>query len=76
MKRKPNRRLYYKGYENGNVRKELYSIISQTDSHFVNLADQDKIMYLLKLHNNNSSKIIAKYTYLMFQKRKDDVNLK
>ena len=66
--------MYCKGYDN--IRKELYSIISQTDSHFVNLADQEKLMYLLKLDNNNTSKIIAKYTYLMFQKRKDILNLK
>ena len=56
--------MYCKGYDN--IRKELYSIISQTDSHFVNLADQDKIMYLLKVENNNTSKNIAKCTYLMF----------
>ena len=52
MQRKPYSR---RGYDN--ITKELYS--SQTDSHFVNLADHDKMMYLLKLDNNSSSKIIA-----------------
>ena len=33
---------------NDNIRKELHSIILKTDSHFVNLADHEKIMYLLK----------------------------
>ena len=33
-------------------------------------------MYLLSLDINNTSKIIAKYTYLMFQERKDILNLK
>ena len=40
--------MYCKGYDN--IRKELYSIISKTHPHFVNLADQDKIMLLLNIH--------------------------
>ena len=64
--------LHCNGYVN--IRNDLHSLISQTDSHFANLSDYDKMMYLLKLDNDNTCKIIAKYTYLMFQKRKEILN--
>ena len=40
--------MYCEGY--GNIRKDLHSLISQTDANFVNLTDHDKIMYLRKLN--------------------------
>ena len=64
--------LHCNGYVN--IRNDLHSLISQTDSHFANLSVYDKLMYLLKLDNDNTCQIIAKYTYLMFQKRKDILN--
>ena len=39
--------MYCEGYDN--IRKDLHSLISQTDANFVNLTDHDKIMYLLKV---------------------------
>ena len=59
-----------------NIRNDLHSLISQTDSHFANLSDYDKMMYLLKLDNDNTSQNTAKYTSLMFQKRKEILNSK
>ena len=64
--------LHCNGYVN--IRNELHSLISQTDSHFANLSDNDKIIYLLKLDNDNTSQFITKCTYLMFQKRKEILN--
>ena len=40
------------------------------------LNDEDKIRYLLTLENETTSKIEGKYTYLMFQKRKDILHSK
>ena len=64
--------MYCEGYDN--IRKDLHSLISQTDANFVNLTDHDKIMYLLKLNNEDTAQIIAKYTHIMFRKRKDIMN--
>ena len=64
--------LHCSGYVN--IRNDLHSLISQTNAHFASLSDYDKIMYLLKLDNDNTSQNIAKYTYLMFQKRKEILN--
>ncbi|KAL9977135.1 hypothetical protein ACROYT_G014508, partial [Oculina patagonica] len=64
--------MYCKGYND--VRKELHFIVSQTDPRFVGLTDHEKIMYLLKLDNNATSRIIAKYIFLIFQKRKEILN--
>ena len=33
--------------------------ISKADAHFIDLTDQDKIMFLLKLDNDITSQIIA-----------------
>ena len=63
--------MYCKGHDN--IRKDLHSLISQTDANFVNLTDHDKIMNLLKLNNDDTAQIIAKYTHIMFRKRKDIV---
>ena len=45
--------------------------LSTHDVVFKSLNDEDKIRYLLTLENETTSKIVGKYTYLMFQKRKD-----
>ena len=52
--------MYCEGYDN--IRKDLHSFISQTNANFVNLTDHDKIMYLLKLNNDGTAQIIAKYS--------------
>ena len=59
--------MYCQEYDD--IRHELHSVISKTDSFFINLTDGDKIKYLLTLDNENTSKIIGKYIRLMFQKR-------
>ncbi len=64
--------MYCKGYND--IRKQLHSTVSQTDPCFVDLTDHEKIMYLLKLDSYATSRIIAKYIYLMFQKRKGFLN--
>ena len=56
--------MYCEGYDN--IRKDLHSLISKTDPNFVNLTEHDKIMYLLKLNNDDTAQIIAKYTLIMF----------
>ena len=61
--------MYCQEYDD--IRHELHSVISKTDSFFTNLTDEDKIKYLLTLDNENTSKIIGKYIHLMFQKRKE-----
>ena len=52
------------------------SLLSTHDVVFKSLNDEDKIRYLLTLENETTSKIVGKYTYLMFQKRKDILNAK
>ena len=54
----------------------LHSLLSTHDVVFKRLNDEDKIRYLLTLENENTSKIVGKYTYLMFQKRKEILNSK
>ena len=66
--------MYCPGYDN--IRNELHSLVSTHDAFFKNLNDEDKIRYLLNLENETTSKIVGKYTYLMFQKRKDILNSK
>ena len=61
--------MYCQEYDD--IRHELHSVISKTDSFFTNLTDEDKIKYLLTLDNENTSKIIGKYIHLMFQKKKE-----
>ena len=55
---------------------ELHSLLSTHDVVFISLNYEDKIRYLLTLENETTSKIVGKYTYLMFQKRKDVLNSK
>ena len=59
---------------NDNIRNELHSLFTTHDVVFKSLIDEDKIRYLLTLENETTSKIVGKYTYLMFQKRKDILN--
>ena len=60
--------MYLQEYDN--IRHELHSLISKNDPFFANLSEEDKIRYLLILDNENISKIVGKYTHLIFQKRK------
>ena len=66
--------MYCPGYDN--IRNELHSPLSTHDIVFKSLHNEDKIRYLLILENETTSKIVGKYTYLMFQKRKDILNAK
>ena len=66
--------MYCPGYDN--IRNELHSLFSTHDAFFKNLNDEDKIRYLLNVENETTSKIVGKYTYLMFQKIKDILNSK
>ena len=66
--------MYCQEYDD--IRHELHSVISKTDSFFTNLTDEDKIKYLLTLDNENTSKIIGKYIHLMFQKKEGGPQIK
>ena len=66
--------MYCPGYDN--IRNELHSLLSTHDVVFKSLNDEDTIRYLLTLENETTSKIVGKYTYLMFQERKDILNAK
>ena len=66
--------MYFPGYDS--IRNELHCLLSTHDVVFKSLNDEDKIKYLLTLENETTSKIIGKYTYLMFQKRKDILHSK
>ena len=59
--------MYCQEYDN--IRHERQSHISKNYSFLANLSDEDKIRYLLTLDNENTSKVVGKYTHLMFQKR-------
>ena len=56
--------------EYDSLRQKLYFHISENDATFINLTDHDRTLYLLRLDNDNTSQIIAKYAHLMFKKRK------
>ena len=67
--------MYCPRYDN--IRNELHCLLfSIHDVVFKSLNDEDKIKYLLTLENEPTSKIVGKYTYLMFQRRKDILHLK
>ena len=66
--------MYCPGYDN--IRNELHFLLSTHDVVFKTSNDEDKIRYFLTLENETTSKIARKYTYLMFQKRKDILNSK
>ena len=52
------------------LRQQLYFHISENDATFINLTDHDRTLHLLRLDNDKTSHIIAKYAHLMFKKRK------
>ena len=62
--------VYSKTTEYESLRQQLYFHISENDATFINLTDHDRTLYLLRLDNYKTSHIIAKYTHLIFQKRK------
>ena len=53
-----------------------HSITHSIDANFINLTDHGRTLYLLRLDNDNSSQVIAKYAHLMFQKRKQILSQK
>ena len=64
----------YTEYES--LRQQLYFHISENDATLINLTDHDKTLYLLRLDNDKTSHVIAKYAHLMFQKRKQFLSQK
>ena len=70
--------MHYMEY--ANLRQKLYLHISENDTNydtnFVNLTDHDRTSYLLRLENDKTSQVIAKYFHLMFQKRKQILSQK
>ena len=55
--------------EYDSLRQKLYFHISENDANFINLTDHDRMWYLLRLYNDNTSQVIAKYAHVMFQKQ-------
>ena len=53
-----------------------HSITHSIDANFISLTDHGRTLYLLRLDNDNSSQVIAKYAHLMFQKRKQILSQK
>ena len=66
--------MYCQGYDD--IRHELHSVISKTDSFFTNLTDEDKIKYLLTLDSENTSKIIGKYYTCNVPEKEGDPQIK
>ena len=66
--------MHCRGYTT--LRHELHSHISNTDTHYPSLRDDEKTRYLLRAENTITSKIIGKYIHLMFQKRKEILDSK
>ena len=62
--------------EYDSLRQQLYFHISEKDATFINLTDHDRTLYLLRLDNDKTSHIIAKYANLMFKKRKQFLSQK
>ena len=61
--------MYCRGYTT--LRRDLDSHISNVDTHYNSLSDNEKTRYLLRAENTITSKIIGKYIHLMFKKRKE-----
>ena len=53
------------------LRRKLHSHISNVDTHYNILNDNEKIRYLLRAENTITSKIIGNYIHLIFKKRKE-----
>ena len=58
------------------LRQQLHFHISENDATFINLTDHDRTLYLLRLDNDKTSHIIARYAHLMFKKRKQFLSQK
>ena len=58
------------------LRQQLHFNISENDATFINLTDHDRTLYLLRLDNDKTSHIIARYAHLMFKKRKQFLSQK
>ena len=56
--------------EYDSLKQKLYFHISENDATFINLTDHDRTLYLLRLDNDNTSQVIARYAHLMFKKLK------
>ena len=56
--------------EYDSLRQKLYFHIFENGATFINLTDHDRTLYLLRLDNDNTSQVIAKYAHIMFKKRK------
>ena len=61
--------MYCRGYTT--LRRELHSHISNVDTHYNGLSDNEKTRYLLRAENTITSKTIGKYIHLMFKVRKE-----
>ena len=70
--------MHYMEYDN--LRQKLYLHISENDTNydknFVNLSDNDRTLYLLRLEDDKTAQVRAKYVHLMFQKRKQILSQK
>ena len=62
--------------EYDSLTQKLYFHISENDATSINLTDHDRTLYLLRLDNDKTSHIIAKYAHLMFKKRKQFLSQK
>ena len=51
------------------LRQQLYFHISENDATFINLTDHDRTLYLLRLDNDKTAHIIAKYAHVMCKKQ-------
>ena len=62
--------------EYDSLRQKLYFHTSEINENFINSTDRDRTLYLLRLYNDNTSQVIAKYAHLMFQKGKQILSQK
>ena len=65
--------MYCQGFTT--IRHELCSYISKIDGSYTHLSENERIKYLLRADNKNTSKIVGKYLHLMFKKREELLNL-
>ena len=54
------------------LRQKLYFHISENDANFINLTYHDRTLYLLRLDNDDTLQVIAKYAHLIVSKTKTD----
>jgi len=65
--------MHCRGYST--LRREPHLHVLNADTRYTSLTDNERTKYLLMADNKVTSKIIGKYIYLMFQKRKEILNL-